>query len=56
MSSGQLPPALNFSETEEEICRKWKDEDTFRMQNQLSVDRGDEVRMNQWNETEKSNC
>mmetsp|Transcript_42557 Transcript_42557/g.102575 ORF Transcript_42557/g.102575 Transcript_42557/m.102575 type:complete len:1181 (-) Transcript_42557:155-3697(-) len=40
--SSQLPPTLNFSETEEEICKKWKDEDSFQMQNQLSVDRGDD--------------
>ena len=43
--SSQLPPTLNFSETEEEICKKWKDEDTFQMQNHLSVDRGDDVRV-----------
>ena len=39
-----LPPALNFPETEEEICKKWKDEDTFRTQDRLSLERGDEVR------------
>ena len=38
-----LPPALNFSEAEEEICKKWKDDDTFRLQNKLSEERGDEV-------------
>jgi hypothetical protein len=38
-----LPPALNFSETEEEIVKKWKEEDSFRLQNQLSIERGDEV-------------
>jgi hypothetical protein len=39
-----LPPALNFAETEEEIVKKWKDEDSFRLQNKLSLERGDEVR------------
>ena len=39
-----LPPALNFAESEEEICKKWKEEDTFRQQNKLSLERGDEVR------------
>ena len=39
-----LPPALKFSEMEEDICKKWKDEDTFRQQNKLSEERGDEVR------------
>jgi hypothetical protein len=38
-----LPPTLNFSEAEEEICKKWKEEDTFRLQNKLSEERGDEV-------------
>ncbi|KAG7348546.1 isoleucyl-tRNA synthetase [Nitzschia inconspicua] len=37
-----LPPTLNFSDAEEEICKKWKDEDTFRLQNKLSKERGDE--------------
>jgi hypothetical protein len=43
-----LPPALNFAETEEEIVKKWKDEDSFRLQNQLSLERGDEVRGMAW--------
>ena len=38
-----LPPTLNFSDAEEEICKKWKEEDTFKMQNKLSKERGDEV-------------
>eukprot|EP00339_Tiarina_fusa_P025632 CAMPEP_0117008832 /NCGR_PEP_ID=MMETSP0472-20121206/8199_1 /TAXON_ID=693140 ORGANISM="Tiarina fusus, Strain LIS" /NCGR_SAMPLE_ID=MMETSP0472 /ASSEMBLY_ACC=CAM_ASM_000603 /LENGTH=1165 /DNA_ID=CAMNT_0004710969 /DNA_START=103 /DNA_END=3600 /DNA_ORIENTATION=- len=37
-----LPPALNFAETEEVICKKWKDEDSFQQQNKLSLERGDE--------------
>mmetsp|Transcript_11749 Transcript_11749/g.21671 ORF Transcript_11749/g.21671 Transcript_11749/m.21671 type:complete len:1026 (+) Transcript_11749:42-3119(+) len=36
-----LPPTLNFSEAEEEICKKWKEDDTFRLQNKLSKERGD---------------
>ena len=35
--------ALNFAETEEAIVKKWKDEDSFRLQNELSLERGDEV-------------
>jgi hypothetical protein len=38
-----LPPALNFAETEEDICKKWKEEDSFLQQNRLSLERGDEV-------------
>ncbi len=38
-----LPPALNFPETEEEIVKKWKEEESFRLQNELSLERGDEV-------------
>eukprot|EP00566_Odontella_aurita_P004184 CAMPEP_0113545400 /NCGR_PEP_ID=MMETSP0015_2-20120614/11240_1 /TAXON_ID=2838 /ORGANISM="Odontella" /LENGTH=1181 /DNA_ID=CAMNT_0000445761 /DNA_START=46 /DNA_END=3591 /DNA_ORIENTATION=+ /assembly_acc=CAM_ASM_000160 len=37
-----LPPALDFAKAEEEICQKWKDEDTFKSQNRLSEERGDE--------------
>jgi len=37
-----LPPTLNFAETEEEIVKKWKEEDSFRRQNELSLERGDE--------------
>eukprot|EP00586_Coscinodiscus_wailesii_P002114 CAMPEP_0172483452 /NCGR_PEP_ID=MMETSP1066-20121228/10478_1 /TAXON_ID=671091 /ORGANISM="Coscinodiscus wailesii, Strain CCMP2513" /LENGTH=1157 /DNA_ID=CAMNT_0013247349 /DNA_START=273 /DNA_END=3746 /DNA_ORIENTATION=- len=36
-----LPPALDFAKTEEEICAKWKKEDTFHTQNRLSKERGD---------------
>jgi isoleucyl-tRNA synthetase len=39
-----LPPALNFAETEEVICKKWAEEDSFQQQNKLSLERGDEVR------------
>jgi hypothetical protein len=38
-----LPPTLNFSDAEEEICKKWKEEDIFRLQNKLSKERGDKV-------------
>ncbi|KAL3911779.1 MAG: hypothetical protein SGILL_007149 [Bacillariaceae sp.] len=37
-----LPPTLNFADAEEEICKKWKEEDTFKTQNKLSKERGDE--------------
>ena len=40
-----LPPALNFAEMEEDIVKKWKEEDAFHRQNQLSKERGDEVRI-----------
>jgi len=40
-----LPPTLDFAAAEEEICAKWKDEDTFLTQDKLSLDRGDEVRV-----------
>jgi len=38
-----LPPALNFSESEEEICKKWSSEDTFHTQDRLAAERGDKV-------------
>ena len=40
-----LPPALDFAKTEEEICEKWAKEDTFKTQDRLSLERGDEVRI-----------
>ena len=40
-----LPPTLDFAAAEEEICAKWKEEDTFLTQDKLSLDRGDEVRL-----------
>jgi isoleucyl-tRNA synthetase len=45
-----LPPALNFAETEEEIVKKWKEEKSFQLQNELSIERGDEVssRFRRW--------
>jgi hypothetical protein len=39
-----LPPALDFTAMEEEICLKWKTEDSFKMQDKLSLERGDKVR------------
>jgi hypothetical protein len=39
-----LPPALDFIAMEEEICLKWKTEDSFKMQDKLSLERGDKVR------------
>ena len=38
-----LPPALNFAETEEGICKKWKEENSFHQQNKLADERGDDV-------------
>ena len=38
-----LPAALNFPAAEEEICKKWAEEETFRNQDKLSLERGDEV-------------
>jgi hypothetical protein len=40
-----LPPALDFAKTEEEICAKWAEEQTFKKQDELSLERGDEVRL-----------
>jgi hypothetical protein len=39
-----LPPALDFSKMEETICEKWEKEQTFKAQDRLSQERGDEVR------------
>ena len=38
-----LPPALNFADIEEEICKKWKEENSFHQQNKLAEERGDDV-------------
>lgn len=38
-----LPTALDFPATEEEICKRWEEEDTFKQQNKLAKDRDDEV-------------
>ena len=38
-----LPGALDFAQMEEEICERWKLEDTFKMQDKLSLERNDEV-------------
>lgn len=38
-----LPPALDFPKTEEEICSKWAEEQTFKKQDELALERGDEV-------------
>ena len=38
-----LPPALDFPAAEEEICKKWTEEETFKNQDKLSLERGDEV-------------
>jgi len=37
-----LPPALNFAKMEETICEKWEKEQTFKSQDRLSQERGDE--------------
>ncbi len=41
MSSLSTRP--DFAQEEEAICEKWKNEDTFKTQNRLSEERGDEV-------------
>lgn len=41
--SSSLPPALDFSAAEEEICAQWAEEETFKNQDKLSLERGDEV-------------
>ena len=38
-----LPPTMNFADAEENIVKKWKDEDTFKVQDKLALERGDEV-------------
>lgn len=38
-----LPPALDFAKAEEEVCDKWAKESTFKTQDRLSEERGDEV-------------
>ena len=38
-----LPPALDFPKTEEDICAKWAEEETFKNQDKLALERGDEV-------------
>jgi hypothetical protein len=57
-----LPPALDFAKAEEAICERWAEEGTFKTQDKLGKERGDEVRsflfllfrneleMNGWNE------
>lgn len=38
-----LPPNLDFAKMEEEICETWAKEETFKKQNSLSLERGDDV-------------
>jgi isoleucyl-tRNA synthetase len=38
-----LPPNLNFAATEEETCARWAKEGTFKTQDRLSQERGDEI-------------
>lgn len=38
-----LPGQLDFPKTEEEICERWKKENTFKIQDKLALERGDEV-------------
>ena len=40
-----LPPALDFAKAEEAICAKWAEEGTFKTQDKLGKERGDEVRV-----------
>lgn len=37
-----LPPNLDFSKAEVDICKKWADENTFKTQDKLSLERGDD--------------
>mmetsp|Transcript_10326 Transcript_10326/g.15864 ORF Transcript_10326/g.15864 Transcript_10326/m.15864 type:complete len:102 (-) Transcript_10326:3270-3575(-) len=37
-----LPPTLDFSKMEESICDKWEKEESFKTQDKLSMERGDE--------------
>mmetsp|Transcript_4791 Transcript_4791/g.5537 ORF Transcript_4791/g.5537 Transcript_4791/m.5537 type:complete len:1169 (+) Transcript_4791:89-3595(+) len=37
-----LPPKLDFSKMEESICKKWEEEEAFKNQDKLSIERGDE--------------
>ncbi len=34
---------IDFAKTEEDVGAQWKEQDTFRTQNRLSKERGDEV-------------
>ena len=38
-----LPPAMNFAEVEESTVKKWKEDNTFKVQDKLSLERGDPV-------------
>lgn len=42
-----LPRNLDFPATEDEICVKWAEEQTFRIQDKLSLERNDKVRTNE---------
>lgn len=35
---------IDFAKTEEDVGAQWKEQDTFKTQNRLSKERGDEVR------------
>jgi hypothetical protein len=41
--SSSFPPTLDFAAAEEEICAEWTKEETFKNQDKLSLERGDEV-------------
>jgi hypothetical protein len=43
ITMSSLPPTLDFAAAEEEICKKWAEEETFKTQDKLSLERGDEV-------------
>ena len=43
MSSLPGSGPLDFAKMEEEICERWQREQTFKMQDKLSLERGDEV-------------
>ena len=48
VTMSSLPGNFEFAKAEEEICAKWKEESTFKTQNRLSEERGDEVRLRVW--------
>lgn len=52
-----LPPALDFAKAEEAICEKWEKEETFKTQDRLALERGDEVSVQKKREQyEQWNC
>jgi hypothetical protein len=48
LNMSSLPTKLEFPKEEEAICDKWAKESTFKNQNRLSEERGDEVCLCTW--------